>query len=267
MAKPAKWGDEFLVNRTTKEWQTSAAVTGLTDGRFAVAWEDTSETGGDTSSAAIRAQLFNADGSRFGGEFLVNTTTASLQYQPSIAKLANGRFAVTWTDLSGTGGDTSGAAIRGQVFNADGSRAGAEFLVNTATDAFQDISVMAPLTDGRFVVAWSDVSGTGGDTSSWAVRAQVFNSSGSKSGGEILVNTSTAGAQLDPSIAGLSDGRFVAAWQDEPVGVDTDGDIRAQIFNSNGSKSGIEFAVNATTTGEQYDPAVTALAAGRFVVT
>ena len=33
--------------------------------------------------------------------------------------------------------DTSAAAVRGQVFNADGSKAGSEFLVNTITDSTQ----------------------------------------------------------------------------------------------------------------------------------
>ena len=74
------------------------------------------------SRTGIRAQIFNADGTRSGAEFLVNTTTQNGQEDPSIAVLADGRFAVTWTDQSTTGGDVSNAAIRAQVFNSDGTK-------------------------------------------------------------------------------------------------------------------------------------------------
>ena len=70
---------------------------------------------------------------KFGTEFLVNTTTLLTQFDPVVTTLANGRFAVAWSDLSLTGGDTSGSAVRAQVFDADGARIGDEFLVNTTT--------------------------------------------------------------------------------------------------------------------------------------
>lgn len=72
---------------------------------------------GDLSGLAIRAQVFNADGSTSGAEFLVNTTTLDFQFQPSITALADGQFVVSWKDDSASGGDTSGAAIRGQIFD------------------------------------------------------------------------------------------------------------------------------------------------------
>ncbi len=50
-------------------------------------------------------------------EFVVNTTTAGFQFQSSVAALADGRFVVSWTDQSATGGDASFEAIRGQVFD------------------------------------------------------------------------------------------------------------------------------------------------------
>lgn len=58
-----------------------------------------------------------ATAKKFGSEFLVNSTTADHQYQPSIAALADGRFVVSWADSSASGGDTSGVAVRGQIFD------------------------------------------------------------------------------------------------------------------------------------------------------
>lgn len=140
MGTPVRWGREFLVNTTTQSNQYAPSITALADGRFVVTWTDTSQTGGDTSGYAVRAQLFNADGSQSGAEFLVNTTTLNIQLEPTITALADGRFVVAWSDGSQTGGDTSGFAIRAQIFdpreaavNLTGSALGDDF-VGTAFD-------------------------------------------------------------------------------------------------------------------------------------
>lgn len=70
-----------------------------------------------------------------GNEFTVNTTTVGEQIGSSVAALADGRFIVTWTHSTvGNGEDLSGAAVRAQIFSADGSPSGSEFLVNTTTE-------------------------------------------------------------------------------------------------------------------------------------
>ncbi len=261
-------GAEFQVNTTVASIQFQPTITALADGRFVVAWTDFSLTGGETSGYAIRAQVFNADGSAIGLEFLVNTTVANDQSDPTITALADGRFVVAWRDDSQTGGDTTLAAIRAQVFNADGSTFGGEFLVNTTVTSSQTQPTITALADGRFVVAWTDFSATGGDPSGFAIRAQVFNADGSTSGTEFLVNTTVTGFQSEASITALADGRFVVAWMDFSLtGGDTsNAAIRAQVFNADGSKSGSEFLVNTTVADNQYEPTITALADGRFVV-
>jgi Ca2+-binding RTX toxin-like protein len=262
------FGSEFLVNTTTADRQDDPTITALADGRFVVAWTDWSASGGDTSSFAVRAQVFNADGSKSGAEFLVNTTTAAGQSEPTITALPDGRFVVAWQDFSQSGGDTSSFAVRAQAFNADGSPSGSELLVNATTTNSQFEPTITALADGRFVVAWEDNSQSGGDTSFTAVRAQVFNADGSKSGAELQVNTTTASEQFEPTITALPDGRFVVAWVDNSQSADDPSSwaVRAQVFNADGSKSGAEFLVNTTTTSDQSDPTITALADGRFVV-
>ncbi|MBC7736098.1 MAG: hypothetical protein H7245_02485, partial [Candidatus Saccharibacteria bacterium] len=74
---------------------------------------------------------------RFGTEFLVNTTTAGEQYEPAITALADGSFVVTWTDWSLSGGISLGEGVHAQVFNADGRPSGAEVPVNTITAGHQ----------------------------------------------------------------------------------------------------------------------------------
>ena len=98
MATPISWGHEFLVKTTTKGWQGEPTITELSDGRFVVAWEDDSGTYGDTSGNNVLAQVFNADGSKAGGEFRVNASTKGWQSEPTTTGLSDGRFVVAWTD-------------------------------------------------------------------------------------------------------------------------------------------------------------------------
>lgn len=264
MTAPTKFGSEFLVNSTTNGFQTQPSITGLADGRFAVVWEDYSGTEGLSSFSDIRAQVFNADGSKSGAEFLVNTTTAAPQDTPDVTALPNGNFLVVWEDssLDGSSADT---AIRAQLFTGSGTKVGAEFVVNSfVVGGWHDTPRTAVLADGRFVVTWQFFSISEGDS----IRAQVFNANGSKSGAEFVVNTTTSGAQSQASIAALANGGFVVTWYDESrTGADSSGGaIRGQMFNANGSKNGSEFLVNTTTTGDQGGPSVSAMVDGSFLV-
>jgi ABC-type phosphate/phosphonate transport system substrate-binding protein len=264
-----KANPEFLVNFTTLSIQSESSVTALADDRFVVTFSDFSQTGGDTSGYAVRARIFNADGTPSVSEFLVNTTTFASQNASNVTALADGRFVVTFKDGSVTGGDTSGNAVRARIFNADGTPSVSEFLVNTAVTNDQDESSITALPDGRFVVTYTDSSLSGGDTSSDAIRARIFNANGTLSVPEFLVNTTVTGPQYDSSVTALSDGRFIVTWSDNSTsGGDTTGAaVRARIFNADGTQSVAEFLVNTTTAADQGESVVTPLADGRFVVT
>jgi Ca2+-binding RTX toxin-like protein len=276
MSTPTSWGSEFLVKTpgSDEDDYVQPTLTALPDGRFVIIWAEVigtfdSQEGFYVYRSNIRGQVFNADGTKAGAEILVNTTTNKDQYEPTITALADGRFVVAWTDNSQAGGDASSVAVRAQVFNANGTKAGAEFRVNTTTNKDQYEPTITALADGGFVVAWTDNSQAGGDTSSLAVRAQVLNANGTKVGAEFLVNTTTSNGQYQPTIAALADGGFVIAWTDvSGTGEDASGsDVRAQVFNANGTKAGLEFLVNTTTNNDQSDCRITALFDGRFVVT
>ena len=199
-----------------------------------------------------------------GGDVLANTTTPGHQDGARIAYLSDGRFVIVWRDASVSGGDTSGTSIRGQIFNADGSRSGTEFLVNSETVGNQWHPSVAALDGGGFVVGWTNTN-TAGDGSSYSAKAQLYDSAGARSGGEILLNTNTLGAQSSPVMAALDDGGFVATWNDG-TGDGDSGGIKAQLFDAAGGKLGGEIAVNSITAGLQFNPSIATLADGRFVI-
>lgn len=261
-------GAEFRVNTTTSGAQTDASVTSLADGGFILSWTDASLLGGDASGTGIKAQRYDADGNAVGGEFLVNSTTAGSQYHSEITGLAAGGFVVSWTDASGQGGDASGTAIKAQVYSAAGTKVGSEFLVNTATANNQADSSITALSNGGFVISWGDSSLTNPDRSGSAIRGQIYDATGTKVGGELLLNTITNGAQITPTVSATAGGGFVVSWADSSrIGLDTNGyGIKVQRYDAVGAKLGPELLVNTTTFNNQLDPTITTLASGKFVV-
>ena len=175
------------------------------------------QTGGDTSSLAVRGQMFNALGAPVGGEFLVNTATANFQFEPSITALADGGFVMVWAGHSQTGGDTSSAAVRGQMYNAVGAAVGGEFLVNTRILSTQFEPSITALDDGGFFVVWTD------DSASTEVRGQRYDSDGTRVGTEILIGDATNSTQQAPDVTVLSDGRIVVAFRDSSTTLDPSG--------------------------------------------
>ncbi len=235
-----------------------ASVAALSGGGFIVIWESADQDG---SALGVYGQLYAADGTTNGAEFLINTTTSGNQMDANVAALSNGGFIVTWESADQDG---NGYGIYGQIHAADGTTVGNEFLVNTQTIDNQFDPSTVGLSGGGFVVTWKTAGALDGDGQ--AVYGQLYASDGTTVGNEFLVNTETSGNQMTPNVAALSGGGFVVAW--ESNGQDGDGHgIYGQIYAADGTTVGAEFAINTTTSDNQSDPNVAALSNGGFVVT
>jgi alpha-tubulin suppressor-like RCC1 family protein len=159
------------------------------------------------------------------------------------------------------GGADFEAAISPAIVHNVNAKIGTQAGVNSETDGAQEQPAIARLTTG-YVVAWASAAQDGsGD----GIFMQRFNANGAKAGAETRVNTTTAGDQSKPSIAGLADGSFVVVWQ-STTGDGNGMGVYAQMFRSNGVKSRAEFKVNTTVRSHQSLPSVAALADGGFVV-
>jgi hypothetical protein len=256
-----KVGAELLVNTNVVGQQFGSTVAHLSNGGFVITWQDASLTLGDASGQSVKGQVFDALGNKVGSEFLVNTNTAGDQTAPQVTGLSGGGFAVSWTDASGTLGDASGTSVKAQVFDNLGNKVGAEVRVNTNTASSQNQDQIAALTNGNFVVTWTDASGTLGDASGTGVKGQVLTPAGGKVGAEFLVNTSTPGNQRDAVVAGLSGGGFAIVWAQDNV------TARAQLFDNAGNRIGAEFTADSASGTVQLSPVgIAALSDGGFVV-
>ncbi|MEA3002626.1 MAG: hypothetical protein QOH81_1414, partial [Sphingomonadales bacterium] len=229
-ASGTKVGAELLANTTTAGSQNQAVVAGLAGGGFVTIWTDASLQGGDASGTSVKAQLFGTSGAKIGTEFLVNTSTAFNQNTATVEALPSGGFVAAWADQSRVGGDTSGSAIKAQLFAADGSRVGSEFLVNTTTLGTQFQPSVTLLSSGGFAISWTDNGATGVDGESTAVRAQLFDLSGARVGAEFLVNDVTARDQSQSKLAGLAGGGLAAVWLDGSRGISFFTDVKLRLF-------------------------------------
>ena len=254
-------GDQFQVNTYTSSYQRSPAAASDAVGDFVVVWESNGSSGGDTSYESIQGQRYDSGGSAVGSQFQVNSYTLYNQSRPSVASDVVGDFVVVWEGASVI--DPSGG-IRGQRYTSTGSTAGGEFQVNSYTTNGQYTPAVATESNGDFVVVWTSLGSSGGDTSNQSVQGQRYASSGTPVGSQFQVNSSTIGYQRNPSVASDADGDFVVVW--ESYGDGSFWGIWGQRYASSGTRLGSEFQVNGYTTGFQVYPSVAANAVGDFVV-
>ncbi|MBM4372577.1 MAG: hypothetical protein FJ098_13030, partial [Deltaproteobacteria bacterium] len=145
-----------------------------------------------------------------------------------------------------------------------------EHQVNSFTAADQTHPAVAVLTGGGWVIAWQSCpsaypsGAVAQDGDGCGVYAQRYASTGLPAGPELKIHEKITGDQEAPTLAGLSDGGFVVAWQGP--GPDGSTDILQRRFNAQGQPLSMAAVVNTTTPGVQEAPAVAAFPGGGWVV-
>jgi len=264
-------GGAFQVNEQTSSSQDSGQVVDLGGGRFLTTWtSQSSGPAGDGSGTGIFGRVFDATGTPEGGEFQINSTTASNQVSSRAVALPDGDVMVVWEDQGAADGSSDGIFAQrldadGNLVSFDGATPGAdERGINTTTAGAQDnpgVAALAPsatLPGGGFVFVWESADGSGD-----GIFAQVFDIDGVAQGGELRVNTAANSTQSDAAVVGTPDGGFAVIWTDSSGAADSSGaGVVAQRFNADGSANGPSFLVNTETASTQSQPEIAALANG-----
>ena len=229
-------------------------MTRLTNGNIVVIWHDDNPLAADDDDGAIRGRLFSGDGVALSAEFIINTTINLDQSEPEVTALDGGGFVVAWNH--------AGTDIYAQMFTAAGSMSGSEIVVDAG---FASHPAIAAIDGGGFVVTWED--GQSDPDGSAIVAPEIYNASGGVDVSAFVVNTDETSHQSTPNISRLGDG-FVVTWTDfsEESADDSDGAIRAQVFNAAGTTVGGELLINTATALTQWNPDLVELAIGLFVV-
>jgi Ca2+-binding RTX toxin-like protein len=254
MATPTKWDVEFLVTGLNTGDKTNPSITALKNGLFVVVWKEEASNLGDPSGSAIHGQVFYANGATAAPPFRANSGTTLDQVDPQVTALDNGGFVVTWysEQTPGLGND---ADVYARVFDQNGSPAGPDFRVNSAMPDTQIDPEITTLSNGKFVIAWTDHAG--GDNN---IRFQMYNEGGTTFGGVKTANSVTAGDQHDASIAPLSGGRFIVTWESD---IGNSSTLTGRVFKSDGTPEAGEFQIGPV--GGKETSTITELSDGRLV--
>lgn len=255
----SRLGSEFRVSQNTKANQENAAVSGMSDGRFAVTW---ASKGQDGSGWGVFARVFDQTGTPVTDEFQINQTTSGTQTNAEVTFLEDGTLAVTW---EGKGkavtkrADSYGIFVR--TFDSTGAALSDEFRVNDTESGRQEDPDIAATPDGGFVVTWNGK----GNPDVTGVYLRQFDKTAATVGDEQLVNTFKRSTQHQSAVDVFEDGRIVVAYSG--LANDASGwGTFVQQFESNLQKRGAETRVTQESHGTQWRPDVSYLGDGGFVV-
>ncbi|TMP28104.1 hypothetical protein CWB99_01345 [Pseudoalteromonas rubra] len=160
-ASGATIGRAYRANGYALSIQSSAKSTQLSNGDFLITWQ--------SAGRGIYAQRYDTTGVAQSSEFKVNTFSGGVQSSPSIAALDNGGYIISWQS---TEQDGSEDGVYAQVFTADDTAHGAEFLVNNITQEKQVSPIIKATTSNDFVIGWSHKEPVG-DYNIYAQRFQL----------------------------------------------------------------------------------------------
>ncbi|MGV3552414.1 calcium-binding protein [Rhizobium sp.] len=142
-------GRAARVNTTTEGQQTGTVTAALEDGGWVVTWLSADQDG----KTSLYQKVFNPDGSLRVDERRVGTDGDLVQYNTSVASLADGGWVVAWQTQSD---DIQISKVHYQRYNPDGSRAGQ---TGSYLDLGYPVEELRPsvvgLKDGGFAIAYS----------------------------------------------------------------------------------------------------------------
>lgn len=190
-------------------------------------------------------------------QFQVSTSTSGSYYYsvPAVAADAAGRFTVVWDVDAYESGDT----IVGRRYDRAAVSAGPVFEVSTYPGGARQLPRIGSNRAGAFVVVWE---GDGlGDYA--GVFGRRYDADGVAQGDEFRVNGYAPGAQEKPDVAVGPAGDFIVVWRGQLEGVPG---VFGRRFDASGASQGDDFRVSTSTSAGQFQPAIGADDAGRFVV-
>jgi hypothetical protein len=203
-------GTSVLATASSAGAQVAPSIATRGDGSTLVVFQD----GSSATTTGLSSRFFAAGSMTPSGDVEPVGAGASGATAPAVSALPDGFFVAF-----AAGGD-----VHFQRFGTSGAPADAmarPVLEDTA--GTQDQPAVASLPDGTTIVAWRDSTG---DSAGTAIRARVFRADGAAVGPPVVVNSTTAGDQVEPAAA-AGGARFVVAFKSGT-------EIRATMLNADG---------------------------------
>ncbi len=261
-----------LATTDATELQSQPSVIGTANGGFVIAWTDRNGTtnglgtntedsvvarsfdglgvatsaivrlsgnvGGDTSSALdVLGNRLSVVWDDNGGDDLASPSGDGIYTRSITGALPVPDFADGGTKVNGAGNlesasgpdiaeTTAGRVVvwedAGDVFLRIES--GAAQALTSSTFTQSEVRVAAMQFGGGFVAVWTEFRTT--PFTSFDVMARVYDAAGVAVDVPFVVKPSATGAEFNPDVTGLIDGRFLVTWAEQ-----VDGDVLGQVFD------------------------------------
>ena len=239
---PRLWKSQTQVDTADFGVQNDGQIAATHDGGYVVVWQ---------GIGTIRGQRYDSAGNKLGGE-VITSTGAGEQVTPAVTVLANGNIAVAFVDVPA-------ADVYVHIFAPTWGSPLRLDAIGGGTD--QTLPSITPFADGSYVISYTAAT----SSAETSVLAKVVSAAGAV-GSEFALDNETD-SQTSPELATLSNGNFVAVYEDEFFGSATDHDIKYGIFTKTGAPVTFgQFVPGGGNSGLETDPDVAALRDGGFVV-
>jgi hypothetical protein len=179
------------------------------------------------NGSSLRGRFFTAVGMPRDADRLIGQFGADEIGEPQLASQAP-EFALLFTRRTVGGDADTGQLVLRRVTNT-GARSGVDAILTREIDPRP--MGLATRADGAIAAVW-EACMSDNDGSACGVRFQIFRPTLAAVGEPIFANTTFENTQIEPSVAALASGAFVAAWSDgSQIAPDTDGfGIRARVI-------------------------------------
>jgi len=193
--------DAMQVSTEASDSMSNSAVVGLGNEEYVVLWDTVNWA---VSGWNIKGRKYNNSNEPIKN-FDVNTEMLNIQWYPAAARLANGRFAVAWTDVDA---DKQGV-LRGRIFDYECNAVSGQLELSGSRPYVRAQAGLAGLNDGGFAAGWDNVNGEGKRD----VITQRYDSVGSKVGEEHRFST-PGDDQINGRVVRAGDGYvlFYQSW-------------------------------------------------------
>lgn len=252
-------GGLFAVNTTSPNEQYNPHIVALDGGNLLFTWD----TQASDVRQEVRGRIFGANGLPLANDFVIAPISATDQHGLSaITSLPGGGFVVTWQRAANSG---TNFEIVGQRFTSAGAAVGSQFTANTQTTNNQFGNDVARLSDGSFVVTWTDpVPSNGGGR----IVARHYDASGNAIGGEIVIDSKASGAYGRTTVTATANGGYVVSWTEDD-GTAAQNNVLARQMAANDLPVGpaFEISFNSPFGANYFSDGAATLANGNVVFT
>lgn len=214
-------GSNFRVNEDPLVGNNSPFIAANKEGDFVIVWLRNFQD--------LMAQRYTKDGQKVGNNIIVNIISGWNTSEPSVAVNSDGSFMVMWSSDS-YGGNFQ---VYARLFDSLGNPFGQDIYVSESSLSSSSIGRGRTIDvdeTGKYCLTWSSST-----ASSFAkIYLQIFNSSGQKIGGNILVSHNDSSRNYFPDIASTDDGHFLVTWEKAFDFPGTIGGVNGRIYHSGG---------------------------------